>query len=193
MIRKAALKPDIVTYGVMALSCKSRRDAWELINEMNSQDIKMNMPILGAMIRNACIAKNFEYVKDLLIIVRKFELKPSVQLMETLETFIKICNAEKKKDLKHQPKNFRENVKKFKEFYEKWKTDIGLGKTEKIEDIRDVLEDKPWEQFQEAQAEGYENPKNQVMQMKKKYLHHIKMIKTRDVLIRDEKEAENSH
>lgn len=185
MIRKAALKPDIVTYGVMALGCQTRTQAWELINEMNDKGIMMNMPILGAMVKQGCFRKNFAYILDILRIIKQFKMKPSIQLMETLETFIKSCNYEKKKDSKNLSPNFRENVKKFKENFQKWKVDMGIGNIEKIEDVQTVLKEKPWDQFQEAQPEGYEEPKNQQIQRRRKLAHHIKMIKTRDVLIKD--------
>ena len=62
---------------------------------------------------------------------------------------------------------------------------MGIGNIEKIEDVQTVLKEKPWDQFQEAQPVGYEDPKNQQIQRKRKLAHHIKMIKTRDVLIKD--------
>lgn len=185
MIRRAALKPDIVTYGIMALSCQTREQAWDLINEMNEKGIRMNMPILGAMVKQGCYKKSFGYILDMLRIIKQFRMKPSEQLMETLDIFIKSCNYEKKKDSKNLTPKFRENVKRFKADYQKWKDDMGLGNVEKIEDIKTVLKEKPWDQFQEAQPEGFEDPKNQVMQRRKKLAHHIKMIKTRDVLIKD--------
>lgn len=185
MIRKAALRPDIVTYGVMALSCQTRSEAWELINEMNDKGIRMNMPILGAMVKQGCFNKNFGYILDMLRIIKQFKMKPSEQLMETLDIFIKSCNFEKKKSMRNLSPKFRENVRMFKESYQKWKEEMGLGNIEKIEDIKAVLKEKPWDQFQEATPEGYEDPKNQKMQKRKKLEHHIKMIKTRDVLIKN--------
>lgn len=180
MISKANLKPDIVTYGVLALGCQTREQAWDLINEMNEKGIKMNIQILGAMVKQGCCTKNYDYVLDMLDIIKQFKIKPSEELMETLSRFITGLNFLKKKDNKDLPPNFRKNVKIFKEHFQKWKNEMGIGELEKPEEIKKVLKEKPWEQFQEAQASGYEEPKNQKMQMKKKTQHHIKMIKARE-------------
>lgn len=180
MIRKANLKPDIMTYGVLALGCKTRNEAWELITEMKEKGIRMNMPILGAMVKQGCCIKDFDYILDILDIIRKFKMKPSEQLMDTLDRFIVSVNYLKKKDQKDLPMHFRKNVKIFKEKFQKWKDDMAIGHLESTEEVKKALKEKPWEQFQEAQAQGFENPKNQIMQRKKKVEHHIKMIKARE-------------
>lgn len=184
MIYKANLKTDIVTYGVLALGCRTREEAWELITEMNDKGIKMNMPILGAMVKQGCCTRDYEYIMDILEIVKKFKLKPNDQMIETLDRFVVGCNAAKKKDNKNLPPNFRKHVKIFKERLQKWKEDMGIGHLPETEDVKKVLKEKPWAQFQEAQATGYEEPKNQKMQMKKKVQHHIKMIKAREEMKR---------
>jgi pentatricopeptide repeat domain-containing protein 1 len=180
MINKANLEPDIVTYGVLALGCKTREEAWDLIDQMNLVGIKMNMPILGAMVKQGCCSKNFDYVMDILNIIRTFKMKPSEQLLETLNRFITGLNMEKKKDQKNYPLYFRKNVKNFKEKFQKWKDEMGIGKIEDLKEVKHVLKEKPWEQFQEAQASGYEEPKNQQMQLRRKTEHHIKLIKARE-------------
>lgn len=189
MIQKANLKPDIVTYGVLALGCRTRDQAWELINEMNDKDIKMNMPILGAMIKQGCCTRDFEYILDILDIIWKFKMKPSEQLMETLDRFVVSCNYNKKKDQKDLPKNFRQHVRTFKEELQKWKDLIGIGGFKSTEDVKKVLREKPWNQFQEPQASGYEERKNQKYQMKKKVQHHIKLIKAREEIKKSTKQV----
>lgn len=182
MIDKANLQPDIMTYGVLALGCRTRHEAWDLINEMNDKGIKMNMPILGAMVKQGCCTRDFNYIMDILGIIKRFKMKPSEQLMETLDRFIVGINATKKKEQTKIPPNFRKNVKKFKEDFQKWKEDMGIGNLTEPEDVKRALKEKPWDQFKEAQAEGFEDAKNQKTQMRRKVTHHIKMIKAREEL-----------
>ncbi len=186
MIQKANLKPDIVTYGILALGCKTRDEAWDLIEEMNSKNIKMNMPILGAMVKQGCCTKNFFYVLDILTIIKNFKIKPSEELMETLDRFIVSCNMLRKKDSKHAPPNFRKNLKLFKERFQQWKDDVGIGNLKQSEEVKKALAEKPWDQFQEAQRTGYEDPKNQKMQRKRKLQFSIKKIKAREQMKKSE-------
>lgn len=176
MIKRANLQPDIVTFGVLSLGCQSREQAWDLINEMNENGIRMNMPILGAMLKQGCCTKNFEYIMDILNIMKKFQMQPNDRIMETLNIFIRGCNFLKKKDNKNLPYNFRKNVRVFKEHFEKWKTDMGLNKTE-TEQEKNVKKERPWDQFEEAQADGYEDPKCQKLQRKQKLRRFVSRIK----------------
>jgi pentatricopeptide repeat domain-containing protein 1 len=186
MVRKANLKPDIVTYGILALGCKTREQAWELINEMNEKGIKMNMPILGAMVRQGCCTRNFRYIMDILRIIQKFNMKPNVKIFEMLDNFVKECNHFKKKDKQNTPTHFRENVKKFKVDLEKWKQEIGM-KNVNFEEAKRILKERPWDQFKDVQAEGFENVKGTTLQKQNKYRNWVSRIKTKDVVLEDAK------
>lgn len=184
MIKRAKLEPDIVTYGVLALTCQTRDEAWELINEMRDKGIKMNLPILGGMLKQACYNKQFDYILDILYIIKKFNMKPNDKIMDTVDRFVVSCNYLKKKDNKNLPRNFRENVKRFKEDYVKWKEAVGLSRSETMTDEdKKILKEKPWQQFKEAQQVGYEGSKNEKWQNKQKLKRNIKMIKTKPILI----------
>jgi len=189
MIRRAKLEPDIVTYGVLALTCQTRDEAWELINEMRDKGIKMNLPILGGMLKQACYNKQFDYIMDILYIIKKFNIKPNEKIMDTVDRFIIGCNFIKKRDNKNIPKNFRENVKRFKQNYVTWKEAVGFSNSETLtEEDKKILKEKPWQQFKEAQPGGYENPKNEKWQRKQKLKRNIKMIKTKPILIESPQE-----
>ncbi|XP_070502851.1 pentatricopeptide repeat-containing protein 1, mitochondrial isoform X1 [Chironomus tepperi] len=184
MIKRAKLEPDIVTYGVLALTCQTRDEAWELINEMRDKGIKMNLPILGGMLKQACYNQQFDYILDILYIIKKFNMKPNDRIMDTVDRFVVSCNYLRKKDNKNLPRNFRENVRRFKDDYVKWKEAVGLSKSATLTDEdKKILKEKPWQQFKEAQPVGYEDSKNEKWQRKQKLKRNIKMIKTKPILI----------
>lgn len=176
MIGRVKLQPDIVTYGVLALGCQSQEAARSLIQEMNDKGIKMNIQILGAMLKSGCIKKNFEYVMEILNIIQEFRLKPSDKMLEVLESFIKICNKSKKRDVKDTPKDFRHEFNTFKQKLEKWKHEMGIKSVEFAE-ARKILKEAPWEQFQSTQADGFENLKGQRLQKISKLKRYIGKIK----------------
>lgn len=176
MIQAVKLSPDIVTYGVLALTCQTHEEAQALMAEMDSKGIKMNIEILGAMFKTACIKKNFDYAIEVLRIVRDLKIKPSDKLLHTLEETIKVCNRHAKRDFKDASRDFRENWKKFKIKVHRWKVDMGIDQLDP-EEAQKVVKDKPWEQFQQPQAEGYEHTKGFKARNKQKYKRFIGLIK----------------
>lgn len=192
MIMRARLEPNIVTYGVLALSCQSREQAFCLVNEMNEKGIKMNLPILGAMLKQGCYSKNFKYIMDVLYMMKQFQMKPDERVFKTLEIFVGGCNYLKKKDNKNIPVNYRRDVKKFKEDLAKWKEAMGISADQTVEE-RKIIREKPWDQFQSSQPEGFEELNDENLRRKQKLRRHIKQIKMKNVLINDTNEEEKNN
>jgi len=71
MVEIAALEPDIVTYGALALGCRNVEEARELLAEMDNKGIRMNIEILGAMLKQGCYRRDFPYVIEMLNIAKK--------------------------------------------------------------------------------------------------------------------------
>ncbi|KAG5670393.1 hypothetical protein PVAND_000661 [Polypedilum vanderplanki] len=147
----------------------------------------MNLPIIGAMLKQACCHKDFNYIMDILYIMKNLNLKPNEKIFETLDTFIIGCNFLKKKDNKNVPLNFRKNVKKFKEDLAKWKADMGINPNQTKEEMK-ILKEKPWDQFQEIQPEGFEETKK--ARHRRKPFKHIKKIKIKNELVSIESKQE---
>lgn len=40
MIDKVRLDPDIMTYGIMAMACRTRKEAQEFLNQLKEKNIK---------------------------------------------------------------------------------------------------------------------------------------------------------
>lgn len=179
MIARVNLRPDIVTYGVLALGCQSQEEAHLLIEEMNEKGIKMNLPILGAMLKSGCVKKNFDYILEILNIIQELKLKPNTKILDVLEIFLKSCNKFRKRDMKDTPKDFRNDLNVFKQRLNKWKDDMGLKHIE-LDEARKLLKEAPWEQFQSPQADGFEQVKGQKLQKMRKLKHYIRKIKVEE-------------
>lgn len=180
MIEKVRLQPDIVTYGVLSLGCQTQEEARALMEEMDYKGIKMNIQILGAMLKSGCVKKNFDYILDVLYIIRELKLKPNDKALETLDIFVKSCNKLKKKDVKVASRDFRNDFNHFKQQLEKWKESMGLKDLE-LEEAKKILKEAPWNQFQATQADGYEDPKSLRKQKEKKLKRYISNIKEKDL------------
>lgn len=182
MIEKVKLEPDIVTYGVLSLACQTQEEARALIDEMNQKGIKMNAPILGAMLKSACVTRNFDYIIEVLYIIKDLNIKPSDRMMDVLDKFMKSCNRYKKKDFKHTTKEFREDYSNFKMRLQAWRSVMGM-KDLGIGEVKKALKDAPWEQFQSRQPDGYEDPKGQRQQKLKKLKRYVGKIKEKDLSV----------
>lgn len=91
MIKTARLTPDIVTYGVLALSCTNIEEAKILLQEMNDKGIRPNIQIIGAMLRQGCALKNFNYIEEMLNVILCEQMKPSERLLDNIKNFENEC------------------------------------------------------------------------------------------------------
>lgn len=182
MIERARLHPDIVTYGVLALGCTTQEEARSLQEEMHEKGIKMNIPILGAMMRQACVRRNFGYVLEVLELIKYLKLKPSEKLLDNLDAFHKSCVKLIQKKDPLATKKFRHDLNNFEQCLENWKEAMGL-KDLKLEEAKKILKDAPWNQYQTTQANGFEEPKNQKLQKKKKLQQYISRITDKELQV----------
>lgn len=182
MIKTAKLYPDIVTYGVLALGCQTQEEARVLQEEMQEKGIKMNIQILGAMLKQGCSKKNFAYVLEILDLITELRLKPSEQLLKNIDYFQRSCVKLIKVKDQAANKKFRNEFNNFEQRIDNWKEDIGI-KDLQLEEATRLLKNAPWEQFQTHQTEGFESEKNQKLRKQKKIKRYISRIKESDLLI----------
>lgn len=177
MIRTARLQPDIVTYGVLSLGCQTIEEARELMDEMRENGVKMNMHILGAMLRQGTSKTNFPYILELLEIVKNSRIKPNEKFLDHLKNFQVACKKLKRSRQDFTDKQFRLDLHHFNQKLINWKQDMGL---EDLEQAKKLVKEHPWDQFKETQTSGYEDVKNQKLRMKKKKFHNLKKIMTEE-------------
>lgn len=145
LIQRSGLYPDIVTFGVLALGCRTKQEAQCLLADMRDSGFRMNSEILGAMLRQGCCHFNFEYVLAIMETVIEEEVEPSEKFLEHLENFHKNCQRKirnKDTDMPQMDKTggrnyFRRGFQKFCKRYTSW--------------LKEIVPEKlghPWDQFQ---------------------------------------------
>lgn len=176
MIKTAKLHPDIVTYGVLALSCKTQEEARELLQQMDEQGIRMNIQILGAMLRQGCSQKNFPYVIEILKICRDERLQPNEVFVNHLLNFHSYClNVSKHKHQNMASRKFNVDFNHFNNILDNWKEEQGI-KGLSIEEAGKKFKQNPWKQFKTNKTEGFEEEKNQKLRHKSKTMRYIKRV-----------------
>lgn len=176
MIKTAKLHPDIVTYGVLALSCKSQEEARELLQQMYDQGIRMNIQILGAMLRQGCANKNFNYVLEILKICQDQRIQPNEQFITHILNFHSYCvTASKHKHENVNSRKFKVDFNHFNNILDNWKEEQGI-KGLSIEDAAKKFKQSPWKQFKTNKPEGFEDEKNQKLRHKSKTVRYIKRV-----------------
>ncbi|XP_052845835.1 LOW QUALITY PROTEIN: pentatricopeptide repeat-containing protein 1, mitochondrial [Drosophila gunungcola] len=177
MIRTAGLRPDIVTYGVLALGCRTQEEARELLQQMQVAGIKMNMPILGAMLRQGCANKSFSYINEIIQLSLEEGIKPNESFLRHLHNFHRGCA--RAIDARHPSTKtaaFKKGHSKFCDKYRLYYEELGLAGL-KLEDAIAKVKERPYQKYKEPAAEGMEPLKHEQLKRKTKIRKYIKKIK----------------
>ncbi|XP_066993743.2 pentatricopeptide repeat-containing protein 1, mitochondrial [Anabrus simplex] len=150
LIQSARLHPDIVTFGVLALGCKTEDEAKQLIKDMRSAGYRMNTEILGAMLHQACIRHDFHYILKIMYISKEEQIKPNAQFLSYLENLNTSCweilkNKNQDLDVPEyvRSKTFSKEFRNFSYKYRGW-----------LKEIKAEEEVHPWEQFRKKLPEN---------------------------------------
>lgn len=170
MIKTAKLSPDIVTYGVLALGCQTEAEAHDLMAEMEKADVRINMPILGAMLKQGCLQWNFEYVIAIVDIAIREEITPNAQFLTHLHKFYKkTTGLIKERDPRiENERDFSKGLFNFKVKMEQFNDHFGLVDRNLEESLKRIRM-HPYGQFKEGQPGGFEKVKNEKKRTFKKY------------------------
>ncbi|XP_049298048.1 pentatricopeptide repeat-containing protein 1, mitochondrial [Anopheles funestus] len=179
MIEAANLEPDIVTYGVLALGCQTQEEARSLLKMMNQADVRINIQILGAMLRQGCARHNFRYVTEVLNIVKRERLKPNEPFLRHLEEFGKVCEKrDRDYDAKPRQKGrdeFKMEYNRYRMHMDAWREHMGLQGLA-LDQALGIVREHPWEQFKQPQPDGFEAVKNPKLRHKRKKHHSIRKV-----------------
>ncbi|KAH8398384.1 hypothetical protein KR215_009520 [Drosophila sulfurigaster] len=177
MIRTTGLRPDIVTYGVLALGCRTQEQARELLQQMQAADIRMNIAILGAMLRQGCAQKSFSYINEIMQLSLEEGIKPNEPFLRHLFNFHRGCA--RAIDARHPSTKttaFKKGHSKFCDKYRLFLEEHGLTGL-KLEDAVNKLKERPYAQYKETPVEGIEPTKHEEVKRKTKVRKYIKKIK----------------
>nr|CAD7205643.1 unnamed protein product [Timema douglasi] len=144
LIRAAKLYPDIVTFGVLALGCRTKEEAQALLRDMKEASFRVNDIILGTLLRQATYQSHFGYVLLIMETARREEVTPGPQFMEHLRKFEERAWEKLKQDDKHHS---AEEVKK-KDTFRKIFRMYRLRCKQWEEQVKPQTKaEHPWEQF----------------------------------------------
>jgi len=141
-MKQMKFRPNVVTYGVLALGCSTKEQALELVNEMKSSSYRLNAPILGAMLRQACYHETYDYIFEIMELCLKEQVLVSKRFLEHLDFFKKKMKQkqEEKKLTKKQVVLFGI----FKARYKTWLTEVQIDESEDAH---------PWQQYRQNYPE----------------------------------------
>ncbi|ALC43076.1 CG4611, partial [Drosophila busckii] len=181
MIKTAGLHPDIVTYGVLALGCRSQEQARELLQQMEAEGIRMNMAILGAMLRQGCAQRSFAYINEIMQLSLEQGLKPNESFLRHLHNFHRGCA--RAIDARHPSTKtdaYKKGHHKFCDKYRLFKEEHGLTGLQ-VEDAVAKLKQRPYAQYQQQSVDGLEPNKHEQIKRKTKVRKYIKKIKIHEL------------
>jgi len=124
-IHMADLRPNIVTYGVLALSCSTPFESRDIMQTMKMTGHTVNKFVLDAMLNNAFLKKDFRFVLELMEIVIKERVRLDNSTFEKLDQFQqKMTEIVKRKDPISRKENFKVGFAKFNLRYKTWQRDV---------------------------------------------------------------------
>lgn len=96
LFEKYNFLPNIITYGVLALTCVTLEDAQILLREMEENGYRINIEILGALLKTACYQENFTYVFEIMKLLEAQKINPNKQFLGHLKTLHAHVRKQKK-------------------------------------------------------------------------------------------------
>ncbi|XP_037302134.1 LOW QUALITY PROTEIN: pentatricopeptide repeat-containing protein 1, mitochondrial-like [Manduca sexta] len=169
--KKKRLHVNIMTYGVLAMACKTRSKSEALINEMREEQIKINIQILGTLLRQGTAHVDIDYVLYIMDVVREEKIPLNNIFLKHLEDFNEKCaNIIKKQTFQKNSKSggFEKAYKKYSKAYTKWLKEM---------DVEKALEpEHPWQQFREESVETVQRQNIKIVEPKKFYKRNRKYV-----------------
>lgn len=134
--------------------------------------LRLNIEILGALLKNATFVKDYDYVIGVLEYAMNENVRPSPKFYEVLSTFKYYHSKSRKLD---EQEEHRRKYNQFYAVYKKWSKQMGLEGLTKEEAIK-LLDTHPWRQLKEAEGDGIELLKNERTRRFWKKQHTLKKL-----------------
>ncbi|XP_058792603.1 pentatricopeptide repeat-containing protein 1, mitochondrial [Phymastichus coffea] len=125
-IHRADLKPNIVTYGVLALSCSTSNESRNLINAMKATGHTMNKYIADSLLTSAFDKRDFPFILELMEKMKYERIRLDEQTFEKMITFQQNMSAlVKTKHRSTESERFKVGFAKFNLRFKSWQGDMG--------------------------------------------------------------------
>ncbi|XP_075978595.1 pentatricopeptide repeat-containing protein 1, mitochondrial [Anticarsia gemmatalis] len=164
--KKFKLNVNIMTYGVLAMACNTKESAEKLLKDMNEKKIKVNIEILGTLLRQGTAKSQFGYITFIMNVVRSENIQLNDVFLKHLEAFNDKCHQIIKK--KQGSEVFIKAYEKFLKYYTSWLKEINLEEVLKTE--------HPWQQFRQNYPETLQRDGVVIKEPKKFYKRNRKYV-----------------
>ncbi|KAJ8716239.1 hypothetical protein PYW08_013524 [Mythimna loreyi] len=155
--KKLKIKVNIMTYGVLAMTCKTKESAEKLLKEMEEKQLKINIEILGTLLRQGTANSQFGYVLYIMNVVKNENIKVNDIFLKHLENFHEKCSDILKKGEGTQA--FKKSYDIFAKYYPTWLKDINVEEA--------LTPEHPWQQYRENYPETVQRDTVQIKQPKR--------------------------
>ncbi|XP_046968455.1 pentatricopeptide repeat-containing protein 1, mitochondrial isoform X1 [Vanessa cardui] len=168
--KKHKLKANIMTYGVLAMTCDTKEKAENLLSEMKENQLKANIEILGTLLKNGTRQTQFGYILFIMNIVKQEDLRVNDVFIKHLEGFNDKCLRiiEKNKREQRESPIFMAAYKRFSNTYNNWLKEMNVEEVLKPE--------HPWKQFVEPNPTPIQRENMKIVEPKKFYKRSRKFI-----------------
>ncbi|KAJ0178405.1 hypothetical protein K1T71_006228 [Dendrolimus kikuchii] len=170
--KKSRLQENIMTYGVLALTCKSKESAEQLLNNMKEQKLKVNIEILGTLLRHGTVYQNFDYILYIMNVVKQENIPVNQIFLKHLETFNEKCLFIIKQGANSNqtnPHRFKNAYRDFSNKYSSWLKEVNV--------IEVLKPEHPWQQFREPHPETVQRENIEIKTPKRFYRRNPKYVK----------------
>ncbi|CAH2091322.1 unnamed protein product [Euphydryas editha] len=169
--KKNKLKANIMTYGVLAMTCNTREKAEQLLTDMKENQLKVNIEILGTLLKNGTSKMQFGYILYIMDVVKQERLRVNDVFIRHLEVFNDTCLniIEKNEKAQRDSHILKAAFNRFSNIYKEWLKEIN------VEEI--LKPEHPWKQFMEPHPTPVQRENIQVIQPKKFYKRSRKFIR----------------
>ncbi|KAK7111976.1 hypothetical protein V1264_011509 [Littorina saxatilis] len=147
LIAEYNLTANQMTYGVLAMACKTLKDAKQLLGDMEAADLAPNIEIMGALMYAA--NTNFHYRLWILQQIQRLDLVPHARILQNIERALisarrNVVEAEKKEDYESYflSKAFQDGFERFVQHYETW-----------LKEAKLQVPNHPWAGFRSTKEE----------------------------------------
>lgn len=155
LISSRGLHPDVITFGVMALSVHSKKEGREFLSSMREAGLRVNEETWGTLVNNACFRFNFWFLLDLM----RFAQREGIAVSTTALSSIGKANNKMRQMLLKKEKGItsrfvtegsESGYAEFSRVYDDW-----------LKTVKMDLPKHPWEQYEP------ENMRKSVAELKK--------------------------
>ncbi|XP_054014825.1 pentatricopeptide repeat-containing protein 1, mitochondrial [Hylaeus anthracinus] len=126
-IQQYNLRPNIMTFGVLALGCPNLKDGMVFLEQMNNIGFVPNAVIIETLLYMACYHKDFRYILFLMEFVLQNKMNPSQRFFETIKRFEKLLFdifASENRYNRKEVRKLRNDYNNFKILYVEWEEKI---------------------------------------------------------------------